>query len=89
MLYFILLVIMALVYLFVMSKEIRRSLDIFALAALVVLVLAVAISQAVMNRGLVLEILIVVCGFFLMIKAWREIGQMNQRGRRSNRNKRR
>lgn len=76
MFYVILLVLLALAYLFLMPKDIRRSMDIFVLAAIGVLVVALAISQAVMNHSLILEILMVLLGIGLTIKAWRELDEM-------------
>ena len=81
MLYFIILILVVLAYLFVMPKDIRRSIDLYVLAALGVLILAVAISQAVMNQSLILEIVLVLAGIVLMVKAWLELEAMGQKKR--------
>lgn len=56
-----------------MPKDIRRSLDIFVIAALTVLIVALAISQAVMNQSLILEIILVLAILGITIKAWTEL----------------
>ncbi|GBG97450.1 DUF3165 family protein [Lactococcus termiticola] len=59
MFYLILLVMIALVYIFMMPKDIRRSMDIFFFTGAGVLLVSLGIAQAVDSRGLLLEILIV------------------------------
>lgn len=85
MLYFIILILVVLAYLFIMPKDIRRSIDIYVLAALGVLILAVAISQAVMNQSLILEIVLILVGIGLTIRAWLELEAMGKKKRRNRR----
>ena len=56
-----------------MPKDIRRSLDVFVLVAFIVFLLAIAIAQAVMNRTLILEALMILAGIAVTVKAWFEL----------------
>ncbi|PCR99786.1 hypothetical protein RT41_GL001592 [Lactococcus fujiensis JCM 16395] len=77
-------ILLALIYFFVMPKDIRRSLDIFVIAALTVLIVALAISQAVMNQSLILEIILVLAILGITIKAWTELEKIGPKIRRRN-----
>ncbi|MGM9885818.1 MAG: DUF3165 domain-containing protein [Lactococcus sp.] len=87
MLYIILLILAALVYFFVMPKDIRRSIDVFVFVIFGVLIFAVAISQAVMNQTLILEILLILAGLAVTAKAWVEVGQLGHKQRRRDKNR--
>lgn len=89
MLYLFILILVALAYFFMMPKDIRRSMDVFVFAGLAVLIVAVAVSQAVMNQTLILEVLMVLAALGLTIRAWREIDDMSKKRRRRSRRSRR
>lgn len=83
----IILILLALVYIFLMPRDIRRSMGVFVFSGVGVLILAIAISQAVTNQSLILELLIILAGIGVTVKAWIEVGQLNDRSRRRNRRK--
>lgn len=91
MFYIILLILLALLYIFLMPKDIRRSLDVFVLVGIGVLIVSIGIAQAALNQTLLLEILMIVAAFALTVKAWFEVAHLDKGKRRNNsrRNKRR
>ncbi|MFK4943657.1 DUF3165 domain-containing protein [Lactococcus garvieae] len=76
MFYLILLVLFALGYIFLMPKDVRRSTDIFVLASVSVLIVAVAIGQAVSHRAALYEIAMVIALLALAVKALVEIEKL-------------
>ncbi|AYG01044.1 DUF3165 family protein [Lactococcus allomyrinae] len=89
MFYIILLILIAFTYIFLMPKDIRRSMDIFFFAGVGVLVIAFAVAQAFSHQTLLLEILVIIAMLGVMVKAWVEIGNLDKRHRRSGANRKR
>jgi len=79
MFYLILLVLIALIYIFMMPKDVRRSMDIFFFTGAGVLLVSLGIAQAVDSRGLLLEILIVVGTIVLTVRSIFEIEHMKKK----------
>jgi hypothetical protein len=85
MFYIILLILGALAYIFLMPKDIRRSMDIFFFAAVGVLILAFAVAQAFSHQTLLFELLMFVAAIVVTVRAWNEVGRLTPRGRRKRR----
>ena len=82
MFYIILLILAAITYVFLMPKDIRRSMDIFFFSGVTVLVIAFAVAQAVSHQTILLEILGILGLSVVTIRAWREIGRLGPRKKR-------
>lgn len=78
MFYLILLVLIALVYFFMMPKDIRRSMDIFFFTAVGVMFVALAVSQAFDNSYLLLEILMILLMIILVVRSIIEIERLKK-----------
>lgn len=91
MFYIILLVLLALLYIFLMPSDIRRNLDIFVFVGLGVLIISLGVSQAALNQNLLLEILMIIGALVLTVKAWLEVENLDKykREQGSRRNRRR
>lgn len=76
MFYLILLIVMLLVYLFMMPKDIRRSMDIFVLAGFVVLIIALVVAQLFTHQTILLQALMVIGAIGLLLRSIREINKM-------------
>ncbi|MGY3710084.1 DUF3165 family protein [Lactococcus lactis subsp. lactis] len=84
MFYIILLILVAFAYIFMMPKDVRRSMDIFFFAGVgvLVLVLAFAVAQAVSHRSLLLEIIGIVAMLVVTVRAWMELEKLDSRKRK-------
>lgn len=82
MFYIILLILVAFAYIFMMPKDVRRSMDIFFFAGVGVLVLAFAMAQAVSHRSLLLEIIGIVAMLVVTVRAWMELEKLDSRKRK-------
>lgn len=91
MFYIILLVLLALLYIFLMPSDIRRNLDIFVFVGLGVLIISLGVSQAALNQNLLLEILMIIGALVLTVRAWLEVENLDKykREQGSRRNRRR
>ena len=82
MFYIILLILVAFAYVFMMPKDVRRSMDIFFFAGVGVLILAFAVAQAVSHQAFLLELIGLILMVVVTVKAWMEIGKLESRKKR-------
>lgn len=82
MFYLILLILIVFTYIFLMPKDIRRSMDIFFFAGFGVLVIAFAIAQAFSHQTLLLELLGALAMLGITVKAWIEIENLGRKKKR-------
>jgi len=79
MFYIILLILGTFAYIFMMPKDVRRSMDIFFFAAVGVLIIAFAIAQAVSHQTFLLEVLGIIALLVITFKAWIELEKLANR----------
>lgn len=79
MFYIILLILGAFAYIFMMPKDVRRSMDIFFFAGVGVLIVAFAVAQAVSHQAFLLEVLGIVVMIVVTVRAWMELEKLDTR----------
>ncbi len=79
MFYIILLILVAFAYIFMMPKDVRRSMDIFFFAGVGVLIVAFAVAQAASHQAFLLEVLGIVVMIVVTVRAWMELEKLDTR----------
>ena len=79
MFYIILLILGAFAYIFMMPKDVRRSMDIFFFAGVGVLIVAFAVAQAASHQAFLLEFLGIVVMIVVTVRAWMELEKLDTR----------
>lgn len=76
MFYLIVLVLFILCYLFLISDEIKKSLNLFVIIIGTVLTVTIILALIIQNKTSILQGLIILIGFGLMVESLREISQL-------------
>ncbi|MCJ1976599.1 hypothetical protein [Pseudolactococcus paracarnosus] len=76
MFYLIVLVLFILCYLFLISDEIKKSLNLFVIIIGTVLAVTIIVALIIQNKTSILQGLIILIGFGLMVESLREISQL-------------
>lgn len=79
MFYIILLILVAFAYIFMMPKDVRRSMDIFFFAGVGVLIVAFAVAQAASHQAFLLEVFGIVVMIVVTVRAWMELEKLDTR----------
>ncbi|MGO2645804.1 MAG: DUF3165 family protein [Lactococcus cremoris] len=79
MFYIILLILGAFAYIFMMPKDVRRSMDIFFFAGVGVLIVAFAVAQAASHQVFLLEVLGIVVMIVVTVRSWMELEKLDTR----------
>lgn len=76
MFYLIVLVLFILCYLFLISDEIKKSLNLFVIIIVTVLTVTIILALIIQNKTSILQGLIILAGLGLMVESIREINQL-------------
>lgn len=76
MFYLIVLVLFILCYLFLISDEIKKSLNLFVIIIVTVLTVTIILALIIQNKTSILQGLIILVGLGLMVESIREINQL-------------
>lgn len=76
MFYLIMLVLFILCYLFLISDEIKKSLNLFVIIIGTVLTVTIILALIIQNKTSILQGLIILAGLGLMVESIREINQL-------------
>ncbi len=76
MFYLIVLVLFILCYLFLISDEIKKSLNLFVIIIGTVLAVTIIVALIIQNKTSILQGLIILAGLGLMVESIREINQL-------------
>ena len=76
MFYLIVLVLFILCYLFLISDEIKKSLNLFVIIIGTVLTVTIILALIIQNKTSILQGLIILAGLVLMVESIREINQL-------------
>lgn len=76
MFYLIMLVLFILCYLFLISDEIKKSLNLFVIIIGTVLTVTIILALIIQNKTSILQGLIILIGLALMVESIREINQL-------------